>query len=75
MHDQLYPPQVEFEWADPAHGLVGYNNQTIAFMKSIGANITFVGFNSAGQAIRRLVNGTFEAAAEPRQLASGGYAF
>lgn len=55
MYDQLYPPQVEFEWTDPAHGLRGYNNQTTAFIKSIGANVTFVGFSSAGQAIRRLV--------------------
>ncbi|PMD30148.1 gamma-glutamyltranspeptidase [Hyaloscypha variabilis F] len=75
MYDQLYPPEVSLEWVEPDHHMVGYNNQTAAFLKSIGANVTYVGFQSAGQAIRRLFNGTFEAAAEPRQLASGGYAY
>lgn len=75
MYDQLYPPQVSLEWVEPDHNMVGYSNQTAAFLREIGANVTYVGFESAGQAIRRLANGSFEAAAEPRQLASGGYTY
>lgn len=67
MHDQLNPNQVEFEWT--------FDNSTVAYMKNLGANVTWVapGF-SAAQAIRLLENGTFEAAGEPRQKASGGFA-
>jgi len=67
LHDQLIPNQVSFEYA--------YDNETVAFMKSLGHNVTWVApGQSAAQAIRRLTNGTFEAAGEPRQLNSGGYA-
>ena len=67
LHDQLLPNQVSFEW--------GYDNGTIDFMKQRGHNVTWVrpGFTSA-QGLRMLPNGTFEAAGEPRQAASGGYA-
>lgn len=67
LHDQLIPNQVSFEYT--------YNNQTTAFMRSLGHNVTFIApGQSAAQGIRRLPNGTFEAAGEPRQLNSGGYA-
>ncbi|KAL9578756.1 MAG: hypothetical protein Q9212_005516 [Teloschistes hypoglaucus] len=67
LHDQLQPNQVLFEYA--------YNNQTVAFMKSLGHNVTWVApGQSTAQALRRLPNGTFEAAGEPRQKASGGFA-
>ena len=67
LHDQLVPNTVQFEYA--------YDNQTTAFMKSLGHNVTWVAPGASGaQAIRRLSNGTFEAAGEPRQLNSGGYA-
>jgi gamma-glutamyltranspeptidase / glutathione hydrolase len=66
LHDQLIPNRVSFEYT--------YNNKTVAFMESRGHNVTWVGSGqSAVQGIRRLPNGTFEAAAEPRQLNSGGY--
>lgn len=75
LHDQLAPNTVSFEWGSEIMKVKGYNNQTTAFMKSIGANISFVapGLTTA-HALRRLGNGTFEAASEPRQLNSGGYA-
>ena len=67
LHDQLLPNQVSFEYA--------YNNQTVAFMKSRGHNVTWIApGQSAVQAIKRLPNGTFEAAGETRQVNSGGYA-
>jgi gamma-glutamyltranspeptidase/glutathione hydrolase len=66
-HDQLVPNEISFEWA--------YNNETIAFMRSRGHNCTEMApGSSSAQSLRRLENGTFEAAGEPRQLNSGGYA-
>ena len=66
-HDQLSPPQISFEYT--------YNNETVAFLKSLGHNVTFVApGQSTAQGLRRLWNGTFEAAGEPRQNASGGFA-
>lgn len=66
-HDQLVPNQVSFEWA--------YNNETVDFMISRGHNCTEMApGSSSAQSLRRLENGTFEAAGEPRQLNSGGYA-
>ncbi|KAL8743996.1 MAG: hypothetical protein Q9190_003716 [Brigantiaea leucoxantha] len=67
LHDQLSPNLVSFEYA--------YNNETVAFMKSLGHNVTWIApGQSTAQALRRLPNGTFEAAGEPRQKASGGFA-
>ncbi|KAL8808241.1 MAG: hypothetical protein Q9223_006678 [Gallowayella weberi] len=66
LHDQLQPNQVSFEYA--------YNNQTVAFMKSLGHNVSWTAPGaSTAQGLRRLPNGTFEAAGEPRQKASGGF--
>ncbi|KAK5112906.1 hypothetical protein LTR62_003728 [Meristemomyces frigidus] len=66
-HDQLVPNQISFEWA--------YDNQTVAFMQERGHNVTWVApGQSTAQSLRLLGNGTFEAAGEPRQLNSGGYA-
>ncbi|KAK0947476.1 hypothetical protein LTR29_001084 [Friedmanniomyces endolithicus] len=67
-HDQLVPNQILFEWA--------YDNGTVAFMRERGHNVSWItdlGLSSA-QSIRRLDNGTFEAAGEPRQANSGGFA-
>jgi len=74
MHDQLSPNTVSFEWGSELFGIKGYNNQTTAFMESIGANVGFIAPGSTtAQALRRFSNGTFEAASEPRQLNSGGF--
>jgi gamma-glutamyltranspeptidase/glutathione hydrolase len=67
LHDQLVPNQVSFEYA--------YDNATTASMASRGLNVTWVApGQSSAQTIRKLGNGTFEAAGEPRQKNSGGYA-
>lgn len=67
LHDQLVPNQVTFEYA--------YDNSTVAFMKSLGHNVTWTyPGQSTAQGLRLLPNGTFEAAGEPRQAASGGFA-
>lgn len=67
LHDQLSPDQVTFEYA--------YDNSTVAFLKSLGHNVTWVApGQSTAQGLRLLPNGTFEAAGEPRQLNSGGFA-
>ncbi|KAI1440993.1 gamma-glutamyltranspeptidase [Annulohypoxylon stygium] len=66
-HDQLVPQQVSFEYA--------YDNSTVAYMKSLGNNVTWVApGGSTAQGLRLLPNGTFEAAGEPRQVNSGGFA-
>ncbi|PYH43352.1 gamma-glutamyltransferase [Aspergillus saccharolyticus JOP 1030-1] len=67
LHDQLIPNQVTFEYS--------YDNETVAFMEARGHNVTWVApGQSTAQAIRVLPNGTFDAAGEPRQLDSGGFA-
>jgi gamma-glutamyltranspeptidase/glutathione hydrolase len=67
IHDQLVPARVEFEYA--------FDNSTTAFLKGLGANVTWVApGSSTAQGLRRLGNGTFEAAGEPRQMNSGGFA-
>lgn len=71
MHDQL-SGVVSFEYGD--QDVQGYNNQTTAFFAQIGANVSFVApGQTTAQALRRLANGTFEAASEPRQENSGAF--
>jgi len=67
LHDQLQPNRVSFEYA--------YDNGTVAFMKSLGHDVTWVApGQSTAQGLTRLVNGSFVAAGEPRQRASAGFA-
>lgn len=67
MHDQLSPNYVSFEYE--------FDNATTAYMASLGHVVEWVADGSStAQALRRLPNGTFEAAGEPRQLASAGIA-
>lgn len=66
-HDQLVPAQITFEYP--------YNNSTVAYLKSLGNNVTWLApGQSTAQALRVLPNGTFEAGGEPRQKNSGGLA-
>ena len=66
-HDQLEPDVLEMEYS--------YNNETVAYMESRGHNVTRVLVEATDvQVVRRLPNGTFEAASETRQDASGGLA-
>lgn len=66
LHDQLIPNVVSFEFA--------YDNSTVASMREKGHNVTWGLALSSANAIRLLPNGTFEAAGEPRQRNSGGFA-
>ncbi|KAF2176694.1 gamma-glutamyltranspeptidase-like protein [Zopfia rhizophila CBS 207.26] len=66
LHDQLVPAATSFEWA--------YDNSTVAFLKGLGHNITWVApGQSSAQGLRRLEGGLFEVAGEPRQRNSGGF--
>jgi gamma-glutamyltranspeptidase/glutathione hydrolase len=74
LHDQLVPATVSFEWT--GLNIQGYDNGTVAFIKSLGSNVSWVApGQSTAQGILRLANGTFQAAGEPRQFASGGFAY
>jgi gamma-glutamyltranspeptidase/glutathione hydrolase len=66
IHDQLVPAQVRFEYS--------FDNATTAYFKELGANVTWAMAGSVAAALRRLPNGTFEAAADPRLFYSGGFA-
>ncbi|KAL3463101.1 gamma-glutamyltranspeptidase-domain-containing protein [Aspergillus heterothallicus] len=67
LHDQLIPNRVQFEY--------GFDNATVGFMRDRGHNVTWMApGSSTAQAIRVLRNGTFDAAGEPRQRDSGGFA-
>jgi len=66
-HDQLIPDRCLME--------AQFDNETVAFMKDRGHNVSVVDYGlSSAQALRLWPNGTFEAAGEPRQKNSGGYA-
>ncbi|KAL0941940.1 gamma-glutamyltranspeptidase [Colletotrichum truncatum] len=66
-HDQLSPNVINIEYA--------YDNSTVSFLQSLGHNVTRVApGSSSAQGVRLLPNGTFEAAGEPRQKNSGGFA-
>jgi gamma-glutamyltranspeptidase/glutathione hydrolase len=66
-HDQLSPNVLEME--------LSYDNATVAFMKSRGHNVTRVAVEGTDvNVVRRLPNGTFEAAAETRQNDAAGLA-
>lgn len=62
----LFNYQTSYEWA--------YNNATRRFMEDRGHITAWLQNGSSIQAVRRLANGTFEAAGEPRQMDSGGFA-
>jgi gamma-glutamyltranspeptidase/glutathione hydrolase len=85
-HDQLQPDMMALEWPqdeDAGGGWLleegqqrfGYSNETAAYLRELGHNVTWMApHTSSVQGVRMLVNGTFEAAGEPRQLTSGGFA-
>ncbi|KAG5979157.1 hypothetical protein E4U55_005489 [Claviceps digitariae] len=67
LHDQLVPRTVTFEYT--------YDNATVAYLRSLHHNATWLApGQSTAQGLRRLRDGTFEAAGEPRQRNSGGFA-
>ena len=67
LHDQLIPNVSAMEAA--------FGDEIIQFMRDRGHNVTELAVGpSSAQCIRLLSNGTFEAAGEPRQKSSGGFA-
>lgn len=67
-HDQLSPNIISFEYA--------YDNSTVAYMKQLGHNVTWIApGQSTAQCIKRLLNGTYDAAGDPRQLAAAGISY
>lgn len=56
--------QIEFEYA--------YPNTTTHFIQNRGHSIFFAAYESGVHAIRKLANGTFESAADPKRYPSGG---
>ncbi|KAG6003930.1 hypothetical protein E4U21_001609 [Claviceps maximensis] len=67
LHDQLVPRTVTFEYT--------YDNSTVAYLTSLHHNATWLApGQSTAQGLRQLQDGTFEAAGEPRQRNSGGFA-
>ncbi|KAN0107880.1 gamma-glutamyltranspeptidase [Hyaloscypha variabilis] len=67
MHDQLLPASTLFEDT--------FDRDIAKSLGDKGHNVTFIGnYMASVQGVRRLWNGTFEAASEPRQLNSGGLA-
>ncbi|KAL3420528.1 gamma-glutamyltranspeptidase [Phlyctema vagabunda] len=63
-HDQLLPDRTGFE--------AEFDKDAIRSMRDRGHNITYEPYLTAVQGIRRLADGTFEPASEPRQKSSGG---
>jgi gamma-glutamyltranspeptidase/glutathione hydrolase len=67
MHDQLLPASTFFEGK--------FDKGIVDSLRQRGHNLTIGGnYMASVQGIRRLWNGTFEAASEPRQVNSGGLA-
>jgi gamma-glutamyltranspeptidase / glutathione hydrolase len=68
-HDQLVPNICAFEYE--------FDNGTVEFMRERGHNVTWESRESEAcelEAVRRLPNGTFEAAGEPALVDAAGYA-
>lgn len=78
-HDQL-SGLTYFELPAPELGLKGFNNQTVAFIKSLGYNTTYQGESgSTSHVVARLQQGEdkgkFMAASDPRKAAGYGAAY
>lgn len=66
MHDQLVPNKTLFEY--------GFDTSVVGFLSSLGHNIEwYTPPMSLGNGIRRLWNGSYDAAGEPRMRNSGAY--
>ncbi|KAL8287474.1 hypothetical protein RQP46_003332 [Phenoliferia psychrophenolica] len=74
-HDQL-SGVTYFEWKDESVGIAGYSNATVAYMSTLGYNITYQGTSgSTGHVAIRSPNGTLSAANDPRKAAGAGLAY
>ncbi|QDS72722.1 hypothetical protein FKW77_003691 [Venturia effusa] len=85
-HDQLQPDTMALEWPQDENAgggwlsktgrqRFGYDNATAEYLTKLGHNITWMAPHSSSvQGVRIIGDGIFEAAGEPRQLTSGGFA-
>jgi len=73
-HDQISPATTTFEWAasyPEIPGWKGYDNSTVAFLASLGHNVSWVApGSSTAQGAYRTKQGLFKGASEIRQLAA-----
>jgi len=74
-HDQL-SGMTYFEWKDDSLGIMGYDNNTVAYLASLGYNTTYEDLTgSTSDVVARSSNGTITAASDPRKAAGRGSAF
>ncbi|EPQ31841.1 uncharacterized protein PFL1_00040 [Pseudozyma flocculosa PF-1] len=76
-HHQLSPNVASFEYDDPTiPNFDGFDNSTVAFLASLGHNVSYVApGSSTPQGVQLFGNGTLLAATEVRQLSARGAAF
>jgi len=73
LHDNLSPNGTSLEW--PEGAVTGFDNQTAAFLASLGHKISYVRpTKSAAHIVLHRFDGTLEAASEPRHRLSSGIA-
>ncbi|KAJ7275360.1 gamma-glutamyltranspeptidase [Mycena haematopus] len=74
-HDQL-SGVTYFEVGNPALGVQGFPNSTVAYLASLGYNMTTEDLTgSTSHVVARAKNGTITAASDPRKAAGRGAAF
>ncbi|KAJ7870442.1 gamma-glutamyltranspeptidase [Mycena leptocephala] len=74
-HDQLNGITY-FEVRNDALGVAGFNNDTVAYLKSLGYNATYEDLTgSTSHVVTRAQNGTITAASDPRKAAGRGAAY
>lgn len=72
-HDQLLPATTTFEWADSSPQIPdwkGFDNSTVAFLKSVGHNVSFTAPGSSTAQGVYFKGGFYRGASEVRQLAA-----
>lgn len=75
-HDQL-SGETYFEYADPQLGIAGFSNETVAYLREMGYNVTYE--DETGSTSHVIVKypetGLYEAANDPRKAAGAGVAY
>ncbi|KAJ7693149.1 gamma-glutamyltranspeptidase [Mycena rosella] len=74
-HDQLSGVTM-FEVRNDTLGVAGFNNDTVAYLKGLGYNVTYEDLTgSTSHVVARAKNGTITAASDPRKAAGRGAAY
>lgn len=73
IHDQVLPVGTTFEYSSAFQNVTGYNNNTIAYLASLGHNVSWVapGVSISSAIGHNAKTGTFDPAADPRIPGSG----